>query len=147
MRALIALISGIVFGIGLTVADMTNPAKVQNFLDLMGIWDPSLIFVMGGGVIVAFIGFRIVRGRERPLLAGQFYLPTAEHIDFRLITGSAIFGVGWGLSGFCPGPAVAGLAWGNPQVFIFVGAMVAGAILAKQFARGERETITESSAD
>lgn len=138
MRALIALISGIVFGIGLTVADMTNPAKVQNFLDLMGIWDPSLIFVMGGGVIVALIGFRIVRGRERPLLAAKFYLPMAKHIDFRLITGSAIFGIGWGLSGFCPGPAVAGLAWGNPQVFMFVGAMVAGAILAKQFVRGER---------
>jgi uncharacterized protein len=147
MRILIALISGIVFGIGLTIADMTNPAKVQNFLDIVGSWDPSLIFVMGGGVIVAFIGFRLIRMRQRPLLAEQFYFPTAERIDGRLIAGSALFGIGWGLSGFCPGPAIAGLAWANPQVFIFVAAVAAGAMLVKWFAREDAEALLAVEAD
>lgn len=147
MRILIALISGTVFGIGLTIADMTNPTKVQNFLDIAGSWDPSLIFVMGGGVIVAFIGFRLIQRRQRPLLARQFYFPTAERIDGRLIGGAALFGIGWGLSGFCPGPAIAGLAWANPQVFIFVAAVAAGAMLVKWLSREDAEALSAVEAD
>ena len=130
MRIVFALLSGTLFGIGLTISDMTNPTKVQNFLDLAGIWDPSLVFVMVGAVLVALIGFRIVQRRPKPILATRFYLPTSQKIDKRLIGGSALFGLGWGLVGFCPGPAIAGLAWGNPDVFLFVVAMATGSLLA-----------------
>jgi len=133
MRALFALLCGLLFGIGLTVSGMTNPAKVQNFLDIAGAWDPSLIFVMAGASLVALVGFRLAQKRQKPLFAPRFYLPAARRIDARLIGGSALFGVGWGLSGFCPGPAIAGLAWGNPQTFLFAAAMVAGMALARRF--------------
>lgn len=126
MQALIAFIVGLVFGIGLIVAGMTNPAKVQGFLDLAGRWDPSLAFVMGGAVLVGALAFRFSRERERALLGGVMRLPTARRIDRRLVLGSLTFGIGWGLAGYCPGPALASVASGGTKPLIFAGAMLAG---------------------
>jgi uncharacterized membrane protein YedE/YeeE len=126
MQLLIALIVGLVFGIGLIVAGMTDPAKVQGFLDLAGNWDPSLAFVMGGAILVGLLAFRFAGKRERSLLGEVMQLPTATQIDRRLVLGSLAFGVGWGLAGYCPGPALASLASGNIKPLIFTAAMVAG---------------------
>ncbi len=127
-----AFASGILFGIGLTISEMINPARVVGFLDITGRWDPTLAFVMAGALAVTLPGFPLVLRRQRPLLSRQFYLPGKTPIDPPLIIGAAIFGVGWGLSGLCPGPALAGLASGNPPVYGFVIAMVAGQWLAGQ---------------
>jgi uncharacterized membrane protein YedE/YeeE len=129
MQLLTAFIVGLVFGIGLILAGMTNPAKVQGFLDLAGDWDPSLAFVMGGAILVGAVGFRFARGRERALLGGAMRLPTAGTIDRRLVLGGLTFGIGWGLAGFCPGPALASLASGRSEPLIFAAAMVAGMAL------------------
>ncbi len=118
--------TGLIFGLGLAVSQMINPAKVQGFLDLFGDWDPSLAFVMGGGLVVTFFGYRFVLQREQPLLAGKFELPTKHDLDIRLLAGAATFGVGWGLIGFCPGPALSALSSGRLDVLIFVVAMAAG---------------------
>jgi uncharacterized membrane protein YedE/YeeE len=126
MQLLTAFIVGLVFGIGLILAGMTNPAKVQGFLDLAGDWDPTLAFVMGGAILVGAVGFRFARGRQRALLGGAMRLPTAGTIDRRLVLGGLTFGVGWGLAGFCPGPALASLASGRSEPLIFAAAMVAG---------------------
>jgi uncharacterized membrane protein YedE/YeeE len=126
MQLLTAFIVGLVFGIGLILAGMTDPAKVQGFLDLAGDWDPSLAFVMGGAILVGAVGFRFARGRERALLGGAMRLPTAGTIDRRLVLGGLTFGIGWGLAGFCPGPALASLASGRSEPLIFAAAMVAG---------------------
>ena len=104
MSLLMNLLLGLLFGVGLVVSGMSDPAKVLNFLDLAGTWDPSLAFVMAGGVLVAFVGYRLVFSRGKPLLDGAFHLPTSTKIDGRLVAGAAIFGIGWGLGGFCPGP-------------------------------------------
>lgn len=128
MQVLMALIVGLVFGIGLIVAGMTNPAKVQGFLDLAGNWDPSLAFVMGGGILVGLVSFRFAGKRERTLLGEAMRLPTATRIDLRLVLGGLAFGAGWGLAGFCPGPALASLATGGAKALIFIGAMLAGMI-------------------
>ena len=129
VRNLAAAVAGIVFGLGLAVSGMTDPAKVLGFLDVAGAWDPSLILVMGGAVVVAFFAFRAIYGRGRPLLDVSFEAVRNEHFDFRLVGGSALFGIGWGLVGFCPGPAVAALAYGFTDPLIFVAAMIAGAAL------------------
>jgi uncharacterized membrane protein YedE/YeeE len=129
MRMIVALFSGALFGLGLAVSGMINPAKVIGFLDLAGEWDPTLAFVMGGALLVAIPAFRLILGRPRPILAGDFALPTKSTLDARLLGGAALFGVGWGLSGFCPGPAVAALVAGLAPVFAFVAAMVAGMVL------------------
>ena len=129
MRLLAASLSGFVFGAGLAVADMTNPAKVQNFLDFLGSWDPSLAFVMGVGLAVAAVGFAVARRRPAPLFAETFELPTRRDIDAELLGGAALFGVGWGLAGFCPGPALAALLQGVAAVYAFVAAMLAGIAL------------------
>jgi uncharacterized membrane protein YedE/YeeE len=129
MHIVTALIVGLVFGIGLIVAGMTNPAKVQGFLDLAGPWDPSLAFVMGGAILVGLVAFRFAGKRERALLGDAMCLPTATRIDRRLVLGSLAFGAGWGLAGFCPGPALASLATGGVKALIFIGAMVAGMIV------------------
>ena len=126
-KNLAALLAGILFGLGLAVSGMVNPAKVLGFLDIAGRWDPSLILVMAGAVAVTFVGFRLVLRRPAPLLAERFDVPTLSRIDARLMTGAAIFGIGWGLVGFCPGPAFASLAFGLPASFVFVAAMMAGA--------------------
>ena len=129
-RGIAALAAGVLFGFGLTLSQMVNPAKVLGFLDIAGDWDPSLALVMGGAATVSIISFRLILRRKTPLLAGVFRLPGRREIDARLIGGSALFGIGWGLVGFCPGPAVAALAFVPGEVAAFVGAMVAGSLLA-----------------
>jgi len=126
MRILMALITGLVFGIGLIVSGMTNPAKVLGFLDLAGRWDPSLALVMAGAILVALPAFRVAARRRQSLLGEPMQLPTATRIDRRLVLGSLAFGAGWGLAGFCPGPALASLATGAVQPLIFCTAMLAG---------------------
>lgn len=126
MQVLVNLALGLLFGVGLVVSGMSNPAKVLNFLDLFGTFDPSLAFVMGGAVIVAFIGFRLARTRIRPVLAPAFQVPTRRDIDARLVAGAALFGIGWGLGGFCPGPALTALGLGAPGTLVCVPAMLAG---------------------
>ncbi|MGE4218047.1 MAG: DUF6691 family protein [Alphaproteobacteria bacterium] len=125
-RIVAALLAGFLFGAGLAVSQMVNPAKVQNFLDIAGSWDPSLAFVLAGATGTALLGFRLVRRRAGPLFAEGFQLPTASRIDLPLLAGSAIFGIGWGLAGLCPGPAVAGLALAPGRLIAFVLAMLAG---------------------
>jgi uncharacterized membrane protein YedE/YeeE len=124
-----ALGAGVLFGAGLVVSQMIDPAKVLAFLDIAGRWDPSLALVMIGALAVAIPGFRLARAGAAPLLGGRFDAPTARAIDGRLLVGAAIFGVGWGLVGFCPGPAIAALAFGRPEALVFVLAMLAGAWL------------------
>ncbi len=130
LRLVVALFSGALFGLGLAVSGMADPAKVIGFLDVAGDWDPTLAFVMGGAILVAVPAFRLVFKRPRPVLSGDFELPTKKEVDARLLGGSALFGVGWGLSGFCPGPAVVALVpalvTGIVPVFAFVIAMVVG---------------------
>lgn len=126
MRVLLGLISGLVFGTGLIVSGMANPAKVLNFLDLAGSWDPSLAFVLTGAVVVSFVGFRLAWRRPAPILMDRFELPAATDIDPRLVAGAAIFGIGWGIGGFCPGPATTSLALAAPGTLVFVPAMAAG---------------------
>jgi len=133
LRLIVALFSGALFGLGLAVSGMANPQKVIGFLDVAGDWDPTLAFVMGGALLVTVPAFRFIFGRRRPILAEDFELPTAKEVDTRLVGGSALFGVGWGLSGFCPGPAVVALlpalATGIVPVFAFVAAMLAGMVI------------------
>ena len=131
MGAIAALVAGVLFGIGLAVSHMTNPAVVLGFLDVAGDWNPTLAFVMGGALAVTAAGYRWVLRRERPLLAPGFQLPTRRDIDARLVGGAAVFGLGWGLVGFCPGPALAALASGQPGVLVFAAALVAGSLLAR----------------
>lgn len=121
-----ALICGLLFGAGLAVSGMMNPAKVLGFLDIAGAWDPTLAFVMGGALAITVPGFALLKKRTGPLFEPNFNLPTRRDIDTRLIIGAAIFGVGWGVVGFCPGPALAALGSGMTEVAVFVGAMIAG---------------------
>lgn len=130
---LAAFAAGMLFAIGLGISGMTQPDKVIGFLDLFGKWDPALMFVMGGAVLVYGIGFRLLRRLARPILAAGFQIPTRKDIDARLLTGASLFGVGWGLSGFCPGPALVSLASLSADVFIFVGAMLVGMWCFKWF--------------
>lgn len=137
MRALsmiASLTSGLVFGLGLVISGMSDPAKVLNFLDLFGTFDPSLAFVMGGAVLVTFVGYRFVLRQAAPLLLDRFHRPTQTAIDAPLVTGSALFGVGWGLGGFCPGPAVTALPMMATGTLVFVPAMLAGMWLARMLA-------------
>lgn len=131
MRLLGSYIIGLIFGIGIAISGMANPAKVINFFDIAGIWDPSLAFVMGGALIVTFVGYTYVLKRPSPVLGGTFLLPTKRDLDARLLGGSAAFGVGWGIAGFCPGGALPALGTGVTDVFVFVGAMLAGIGAAK----------------
>jgi uncharacterized membrane protein YedE/YeeE len=126
MHSLSAFFIGTLFGIGLIVSGMSDPFKVIGFLDLAGPWDPSLAFVMGGAVVVGMIAFRVARKRTTAFLGGAMRLPTARHVDRRLVLGSLAFGVGWGLAGFCPGPALVALGAGYDKAVVFVIAMVAG---------------------
>jgi uncharacterized protein len=136
---LIAFVSGLVFAIGLGVAGMTNPHKVLNFLDIFGDWDPSLALVMGGAILVYLPVYRALRGRGAPLLAERFHWPTKQDVDAKLVIGAILFGVGWGLAGFCPGPAIVAIAGGRSAVLIFGAAMLLGMLaqrlLADQLAR------------
>jgi len=131
MRALAALLCGSIFGVGLAVARMTVPTVVLGFLDVFGHFDPTLIFVLCGAVVTTTLVFPLVLRRQRPLLAGAFELPTSRLIDAPLLLGAAIFGVGWGLAGYCPGPALVALAAGVPTAFVFVPAMLAGMLIQR----------------
>ncbi|WP_339530990.1 MULTISPECIES: YeeE/YedE family protein [unclassified Pseudomonas] len=133
-----AWVAGLVFGIGLLVSGMTNPAKVIGFLDVSGRWDPSLAFVMGGAIAVAAVGFKFARTRTRSLLGLPMNLPTARNIDRRLVMGSLLFGVGWGVAGICPGPALVLLGSGIPESVVFVIAMLAGMGLFEWLERRRR---------
>ncbi|CUI33459.1 YeeE/YedE family protein [Achromobacter kerstersii] len=126
MVALIVFASGLVFGLGLIVSGMANPAKVLGFLDIAGQWDPSLAFVMGGAVVITAVGFALLRRRRVSLSGEPMRWPSATRIDLRLALGSVAFGAGWGLAGFCPGPALVAAAAGVQEALIFVAAMVAG---------------------
>ncbi len=131
MRLVSTYLIGLIFGVGISISGMANPAKVLNFFDIAGTWDPSLVFVMGGAVVVAFFGYRIVLRRPAPVLDAKFHLPDNPRIDARLLGGSALFGVGWGIAGFCPGGALPALGTGQIDVFVFVAALIAGIFAAK----------------
>lgn len=124
-----ALLCGLIFGLGLILSGMGSPAKVQNFLDVFGTWDPSLGFVMGGAIAVGLIAFTWAKQRKTAVLGDPMQLPTSTAIDSKLLTGSALFGIGWGMAGFCPGPALMNLSTLNPEVWIFVAAMLVGMLL------------------
>ncbi len=117
---------GLLFGLGLIVSGMTDPSKVLGFLDLFGFWDPSLALVMGGTIVVAALAFALARKRTKAFLGGALHMPTARHIDRRLVVGSLLFGAGWGVAGFCPGPAIVSAAAGQPKAVVFVLAMLLG---------------------
>lgn len=131
-RSLSALVAGLIFGLGIAISGMGNPAKVLNFFDVLGSWDPSLALVMGGALITTAIGYRVVFGRRSaPLLDSTFHMPTARAIDARLIGGSALFGVGWGISGFCPGGAIPALGFALWPTALFLISMGVGILLAR----------------
>lgn len=132
-ETLAAFGSGVVFAVGLALAGMTQPAKVVGFLDFAGDWDPSLAFVMGGAILIYATLNRLIADMKAPVLGGAFSLPTKTDIEPRLVGGAALFGVGWGLGGFCPGPALASLGTGSTNVLIFVGAMLGGMLLFRLF--------------
>jgi uncharacterized membrane protein YedE/YeeE len=125
----LSLAAGLLFGAGLAISDMMNPARVLNFFDVAGSWDPTLMFVMAGALATTAIGYRIVFARGKPLVGSTFNLPTAKQIDLPLIGGAAVFGIGWGMAGFCPGPAIAALVSLQPKVWIFVLSFAAGMVL------------------
>ena len=130
-----AFLIGGIFGLGIAVSGMINPAKVLNFFDIAGNWDPSLVFVMGGGLAVAFIGYRLVFSRRKaPVFESDFALPTKRTIDSQLVGGAAVFGIGWGIAGFCPGGAIPALGLGYSATPVFVAAVIAGIVVAR-FAR------------
>ena len=131
LRIAASLFAGLLFGLGLVISGMSNPAKILNFLDVFGSWDPSLAFVMAGAVAVTFFGYRFVLKREQPLYDTSFHVPTAKDIDPQLVAGASTFGVGWGLSGFCPGPAFTALPLLAEGTLVFVPAMIAGMWTAK----------------
>ncbi len=127
MRAVFAaLLVGVVFGAGLALSDMINPARVQAFLDVAGRWDPTLLYVMGSALVPSALAYRVRRRMNQPALTERFYVPGRAKPDARLVVGAVLFGVGWGIAGFCPGPAIAGLVLGAWQVWLFVAAMLVG---------------------
>lgn len=125
-------VAGLLFGLGLAVSGMTDPARVLGFLDIAGAWDPTLMFVLGGAVITTFIGYRLVYMRGRPLFGDSFQLPSKQELDVKLLGGAALFGIGWGLSGYCPGPAIASVGGLSLPLFAMLVAMVVGWFLAKR---------------
>ena len=138
MNFIASLVAGLVFGIGLTVSGMANPAKVLGFLDLAGAWDPSLALVMAAAITVGTVAYFIAGKRTLSLLGLQMNLPSARQIDRRLVGGSLLFGIGWGLAGFCPGPALVALGMGQSKAAVFVLAMLAGTLLFEAFERAHR---------
>ena len=131
MRLLSAFVIGLIFGLGITVSGMINPAKVLNFFDIAGTWDPSLAFVMAGALAVAVPGYRLVLARPAPVMESRFQLPETRAIDRKLVLGSAVFGLGWGIAGFCPGGALPALGTGARDVYIFLAALVVGLLAAR----------------
>ena len=136
---LLALVTGTIFGLGLSISQMIDRQRVIGFLDVAGTWDPTLLFVLAGAVATTVITFRFVLRRQTPLLAEKFFLPSRNSIDRRLLLGSAIFGVGWGISGFCPGPGITALALGNWNAVLFVLALIVGMVAFHQYERRQSE--------
>lgn len=126
MRLLASFLIGLIFGLGLVISQMTNPAKILGFLDVAGDWDPTLLVVMGAALVTTLIGYRFVLGRQKPLLDTAFHLPTKTTIDRPLLIGAAVFGLGWGMAGLCPGPGISAAALGGVAPWAFVAAMLAG---------------------
>jgi len=139
MIVLASLLAGLVFGLGLIVSGMANPAKVLGFLDVTGYWDPSLAFVMGGAIAVGVVAFAVAGRRTASLLGAEMRLPSARHIDRRLVAGSVLFGIGWGIAGFCPGPGLVSLGMGEIKALVFVAAMLAGMGVFELFERPKRQ--------
>ena len=135
MNGVAAFAAGLVFGVGLILSGMTDPGKVIGFLDLAGNWDPSLAFVMAGAILVAFFAFRLAARRTRSFLSGAMHLPQRRDIDARLVGGSIVFGIGWGMAGFCPGPALVSFASGVEPAAVFVAAMLFGMAVHITFER------------
>ena len=146
MFVLTSLLAGLLFGLGLIVSGMANPAKVLGFLDLAGAWDPSLALVMGGAIAVGFFAFLVAKNRSRSLLGAEMRLPTATHIDSRLVAGSVLFGMGWGLAGFGPGPGLVALGMGQPKAAVFVVAMLAGMAVFAVIEKVRSRTSAQSAA-
>ncbi len=134
MRAFIGLVSGVIFGFGLALSGMMNPARVRGFLDVFGKWDPTLVFVMGGAVLVMAVAWLIQRRLTQPLMENGFHLPGTQKVDIHLLGGAALFGIGWGLGGLCPGPAIASLGTGPVGVVVFVVAMLSGMLVHRAIA-------------
>ena len=134
IRLIVSLLSGLLFGFGLALAQMTNPLKVLGFLDMTGNWDPSLLFVLGGAVGVTVVSFHFILRRSAPLFEPSFHLSSKKNIDRSLVVGAALFGIGWGISGYCPGPAITLLAVNNRETILFLPAIVAGILLHRLFA-------------
>ncbi len=140
LKMISAYVIGLVFGIGIMISGMANPAKVLNFFVLAGTWDPSLALVMGGALLVTAVGYRLVLKRPAPKLDALFHLPTRKDIDLPLVAGSATFGVGWGIAGFCPGGAIPALGTGRTEVAVFMVALIVGVFVAKGLrSRGVRQ--------
>lgn len=139
MFILSSLLAGLVFGLGLIVSGMANPAKVLGFLDLAGSWDPSLALVMGGAILVGFFGFLAAKKRTVSLLGAAMKLPNSRKIDKRLVLGSLLFGAGWGLAGFCPGPGLVALGLSEPKALVFVAAMLAGMLVFEGLEKRQRD--------
>lgn len=149
-KYLSSLLAGLLFGLGLALAQMTDPGKVLGFLDLAGDWDPSLLFVLGGAVGLAALGFRLILLRHQPLFDSRFHLPARRAIDTPLLLGSALFGIGWGIGGYCPGPAIAQLAAPNSETWIFLPAMLLGiwlrhALAGRRLKSGSTSELAESA--
>ncbi|MFN9127555.1 MAG: DUF6691 family protein [bacterium] len=150
MKAIAAFLCGLMLGVGLIVAQMTNPAKVIAFLDVSGHWDPSLGLVMGSALLAAFVGFAWVERRGRPMLSGELALPPRWPVDGQLLGGAALFGVGWGIGGFCPGPAIVGTAALSGDAAVFAAAMLVGMLGANRLAAATaaaRRTFSRESSD
>ena len=141
MQIALTFFASLVFGLGLIVSGLANPAKVQNFLDVFGAWDPSLALTMAAAVLVTGLGYGLVFKRRRPVFAEVFQLPTATMVDRKLVTGAALFGIGWGLVGYCPGPALVALPLGNSETYIFVAAMLVGMIAARTLPLPQRQKL------
>lgn len=134
MKVAAGYAAGLLFGVGLALSGMTDPARVLGFLDVAGAWDPTLMFVLGGAVVTTFIGYKVVFKRSAPLLGGVFQLPTKQELDARLLSGAALFGIGWGLSGYCPGPAIASIGSLSLPLLAMLFAMVVGWFAARRLA-------------
>lgn len=144
-RTILAGIVGLIFGTGIALSGMANPAKVLNFFDIAGTWDPSLAFVMGGALLVTAIGYRFVLKRDKPVCEAKFHLPANRKLDTPLIAGSAVFGIGWGISGFCPGGAIPALGLGEISAWAFVASMLAGIFAARTIRIALEQRATQSA--
>jgi len=146
MQALASFLCGLIFGSGLMISGMTQPAKVLGFLDVFGHWDPTLAFVMAGALAISSVGYALARRQIRPVIAAQHFWPKRTDIDRSLVVGSMLFGIGWGLAGLCPGPALENLASLSPRVFVFVMAMIAGMSVLDLWQRRVPSTIAIENA-